>query len=79
MKKYLGLPSKMQERCITLLLKLLIMLGVDSSHGLHHFFAELHGWRQGLGVAAQDVAEVDVEQRTGLGEEEVVQVAIADT
>ncbi len=32
------------------------------THGLNHLARELHGRREGLGVTAQDVAEVDVEQ-----------------
>ena len=36
--------------------------GVGAAHGVDHFFGELDGWRHGFGVAAEDVAEVDVEE-----------------
>lgn len=42
----------------------------------NHFLAEFHGRWKGLGVAPQDVAEVDVNEVTRLGEEQVIQVPV---
>ena len=55
-------PPEVEEGGVTLLPELLVLLALHAPHPLHHLLAELHGWRQGLGVAAQDVAEVHVEQ-----------------
>ena len=54
------------------------MLGVDAAHCFDHLLTKLHRRRQRLGVAAQDVAEVDVEQTAGLGQQEVVEVPVTD-
>jgi glycerol dehydrogenase-like iron-containing ADH family enzyme len=45
-----------------------------AAHGLNHLPAQLHGWREGLGVVAQDVAKVDVEQTPIGRKHQVVQV-----
>lgn len=71
------LPAEMQEGRVALLAELLVVLRVDSTHGLHHLLAELHGWGQRLGVTTQDVAEVDVEELAGGGQQQVVQVAVS--
>lgn len=54
------------------------MCRVGAAHGLDHFLAQLHGRREGLGVSAQHVAEVDVKQVARLRQHQVVQVAIAN-
>lgn len=49
----------------------------SSTSKSHHLLAELHwGW-EGFGVSTEDVAKVDVNQVTQLGEQEVVQVPVA--
>lgn len=55
-------PPEVQEGGVALLPELLVLLTLHASHPLHHLLAQLHGWRQWLWVAAQDVAEVNVEQ-----------------
>lgn len=67
----------MQEGGVAQLAELVVVLGVDAAHGLHHLAAELHGRRQRLGVAAEDVPEVDVEERAGRRQQQVVEVAVA--
>ena len=52
------------------------MRGVRVRMVAHHFFAYLHGRREGLGVTAQDVAKVNVEEAAVVGEHEVVQVPV---
>lgn len=52
----------MKEGGVALLPELLVLLALHASHPLHHLFTQLHGWRQRLGVPAQNVAEVDVEE-----------------
>lgn len=52
----------MQEGGVALLPELLVLLTLHAPHPLHHLLAQLHGWRQRLRVAAQDVAEVNVKQ-----------------
>ena len=66
----------MKEGRVALFPEGLVVVRVDAAHGLHHLLAELHRRRQRLGVAAQDVAEVHVEQAAGLGQQQVVQVAV---
>lgn len=56
------LPPEVQEGGVALLPELLVLLALHAAHPLHHLFAQLHGRRQRLGVPAQDVAEVDVEE-----------------
>ena len=46
-----------------------------AAHAFDHFFAELHHGRERLGVAAQDVAEVDVE-KVACGEKNEKRVSI---
>ena len=43
----------------------------------YHLLVELHGRWEGLGVSAQDVAKVDVDEVSRLGEKEVIQVSVA--
>lgn len=52
-------------------------MGGGAAHCFYHFFAEFHGWREGFWVAAEDEAEIDVEEVARGGEEEVVEVAVA--
>lgn len=52
----------MQIRRVTLFPELMVVLRADTTHGFNHLLAELHGRGHGLGVAAQNVAEVNVEQ-----------------
>lgn len=52
----------MQEGGVALLPELLVLLTLHAAHPLHHLLAQLHWRRQRLGVATQDVAEVDVEE-----------------
>lgn len=66
----------MQEGGVALFAELVVVFGVYAAHGLDHLLAELHRRRQRLGVATQDVAEVDVEQRSGPGQQQVVQVTV---
>jgi len=67
----------MEEGGVAELAELLIVLRVDAAHGLHHLLAELHGRGERLGIAPQDVAEVDVEQLARFRQHQVVQVAVA--
>lgn len=55
-------PPEVQEGRVALLPELLVLLALHAPHPLHHLLAQLHRRRQRLGVAAQDVAEVDVKQ-----------------
>lgn len=55
-------PPEVQEGGVALLPELLVLLTLHAPHPLHHLLAQLHGWRQWLRVAAQDVTEVNVEQ-----------------
>jgi hypothetical protein len=43
-----------------------------STHCLYHLPAQLHGGWEGLGVIAQDVAKVNVEQATVRDQHQVV-------
>ena len=70
-------PSEVEEGGVAEFPELLIVLRVDTAHGLDHFFAELHGRRQWLRIASQNVAKVDVEQFARFGQHQVVQVAVA--
>lgn len=45
-----------------------------SPHGFDHLPAQLHGWWEGLGVVAKDVAKVNVEQTAIRHKHQVVQV-----
>ena len=56
------LPAEVKEGGVTLLPELLVLLALHAPHALHHLLAQLHGRGQGLGVAAQDVAKVNMEQ-----------------
>mmetsp|Transcript_13205 Transcript_13205/g.38402 ORF Transcript_13205/g.38402 Transcript_13205/m.38402 type:complete len:263 (-) Transcript_13205:431-1219(-) len=56
-----------------------VVLAALAAHRLDHLPADLHGRRERLGVAAKDVAEVNVEQAAVACEHEVVQVAVAHT
>ena len=49
-----------------------------AAHALNHLAAEFHLRGEGLGVAAKDVAKVDVEEGPVGRDQEVVQVAVAD-
>lgn len=69
----------MEERCVAEFPKLRVMLGMNTAHGLHHFFAEFHGWRQRLGIASEDVAEIDVEEFARFGQHQIIQMSIAHT
>jgi hypothetical protein len=72
-------PAQVQEGSVALLAELVVVFGVHPAHGLDHLLAELHGRRQRLWVAAQDVPEVDVEQRARARQQQVVQVPVAHT
>mmetsp|Transcript_19367 Transcript_19367/g.74374 ORF Transcript_19367/g.74374 Transcript_19367/m.74374 type:complete len:569 (+) Transcript_19367:268-1974(+) len=61
------------------LLEALVVHARRAAHALHHFLAQLHGRREGLGVVAENESEVDVEEVALGRDEEVVQVAVADT
>lgn len=39
-----------------------VVRGGAAAHAFDHFFAEFHHWGEGFGVAAEDVAEVCVEE-----------------
>ena len=54
----------MEEGGVAELAELLVVLRVDPAHGLDHLFAELHGRRQRLGITAEDVTKVDMEEFT---------------
>lgn len=73
------LPSQVEEGGVAELAELLVVLRVDAAHRLDHFFAEFHRRRQRLGIAAEDVAEINVEQFTRFGQHQIIQMAIADT
>jgi len=60
----IGVSSEMEEGGVAELAELLVVLRVDPAHGLDHLLAELHGRRQRLGIAAEDVTKVDVEEFT---------------
>lgn len=51
-------------RCEAVLLELGVVGRVGSAHTLDHFFAKLHHGSEGLGVAAEYVTEVGVEEMT---------------
>lgn len=55
-------PPEVQEGSVALLPELLVLLTLHAAHPLHHLLAQLHGGRQRLRVATQNVAEVDVEE-----------------
>ena len=42
----------------------------------YHLLVEFHGWGERFAIAAQDVAEVDVDEVPALGEEEIVIVPV---
>lgn len=66
-------PRPPPTRWHALVAHLLVVVRALAAHGLDHLLAQLHGRREGLGVVAQDVAEVDVEQPpvAGVGSKEV--------
>lgn len=68
----------MQESGVTKLPELLVVLRMDSTHRLDHLLAEFHRRRQRLGIAAEDVAEIDVEQLARFSQHQIIQMAIAD-
>ena len=72
-----GFPER-GVSCKAVLLELLILLGRGPTHAVDHFLAELHGWREGLWVSAEDEAKVCVEEVAVRGEEQVVEMAISD-
>mmetsp|Transcript_38688 Transcript_38688/g.121462 ORF Transcript_38688/g.121462 Transcript_38688/m.121462 type:complete len:282 (+) Transcript_38688:866-1711(+) len=55
----------------------LVEARVGAAHRLDHLLAQLHRRREGLRVAAEDIAKVDVEERAVGAEHEVVEVPIA--
>lgn len=59
--------------------KSLIMRTLRSTHGLDHFFAELHGWWERFRIATENEPKVDVKEIAVRREEEVVEVAVANT
>lgn len=68
----------MEESSVAELPELLVVLGMYASHSFDHLFAEFHGRRQRLRIAAEDVAEVDVKELARSGQHQVVQMAVAD-
>ena len=56
--------SKGSKRRKTVLFEGGIVGRVGATHGVDHYLGELDRWRHGLWVAAEDVAEVDVEEVT---------------
>lgn len=68
----------MEESGVAKFPELSVVLWMNSAHGFHHLFAELHRGRQRLGIASEDVAEIDVKQLARLGQHQIIQMAIAD-
>ena len=58
--------------------ELLVLGGGGTAHAVDHFFAEFHGGCEGFGVSAEDESEVSMEEVSIGGEEEVVEMAVAD-
>ena len=59
-----GLPSKGKEGIVAGFPESLVLDTRSAPHSLHHLLVQLHGGREDLGVSAQDVAKVDVDQVT---------------
>ena len=70
------MSPQMEKSSVTEFLKLLVVLRVHAAHSFHHLSAQFHGRRERFRVAAQNVAEVDVEQFAALCEQQIVQMAI---
>ena len=58
--------------------ELLVLWAPRATHGLHHLLVELHGRREELGIPAEDVAKVNVNQVTCVRQQEVVKVTVSD-
>ena len=72
------IPPEHQIRRVAVLPELREMHALPSPHGLNHLLGQLHRRRQRLGIMAEHVGKVHVEQPPVRGEEEVLQVSVAD-
>eukprot|EP00327_Prymnesium_parvum_P039256 CAMPEP_0195653490 /NCGR_PEP_ID=MMETSP0815-20121206/33421_1 /TAXON_ID=97485 /ORGANISM="Prymnesium parvum, Strain Texoma1" /LENGTH=406 /DNA_ID=CAMNT_0040797651 /DNA_START=128 /DNA_END=1345 /DNA_ORIENTATION=- len=73
----IGRGSEDVERFTARQAEAVVQNGVRAAHRLDHLLAQLHRRRERLRVAAEDVAEVDVEQRAVGAQHQVVEVAVA--
>ena len=73
----IGVTTQVQESSIALFPEVLVMLTIHPSHGINHLLGQLHGRRQGLGISAKNVTEVNVNQVAGGGEHQIVQMPVA--
>lgn len=55
------------------------MFGPLTTHGVHHFFAQLHRRWKRLRVTAKDISKVDMEQLPALRQQKIIEVAIANS
>lgn len=55
-------PSQVEEGRVTLLAELLVLLTLRATHSFHHLFIQLHGRRKRLGISAQDIPKIYVEE-----------------
>ena len=74
-----AVPSQSEEGVVAVLSESLVLYTRSASHAFNHLLVQLHGRREDLGVTTQDVAKVDVDQVTRLGQEEVVKVTVTDS
>lgn len=56
------LPPQVQEGCVTMFPKLLVLFTLHAPHALHHLLTQLHWRGQWFGVPPQNVAKINMEQ-----------------
>lgn len=70
------MATQLLEGSVAQLSELQVELGVCPAHPLHHLPTQFHWRRERLGVAAKDVAKVDVEEVAIVCKEKVIEVAV---
>ena len=73
-----GVAPEAQVSRVALLAEFLVVFRGGAAESVDHLLGELHRRRHDLGVPAQDIPKIYVEQPARLGDHQVVQVSVAD-